>query len=114
MNFRMNRNTRRGPCTGVAAFLVHATFAQPPAGYYDSAEGRAGQPLRVALHNSIDNHTPLSSNRLWNAFESTDAKPGNKVWDMYSDIPGSTPPYVYTFGTDQCGEYNREGDCYNR
>lgn len=114
MNFRMNRNTRRGSFTGVAAFLVLATFAQPPAGYYDSAEGLSGQPLRIALHNIIDNHAPLSYNGLWNAFESTDAKPGNKVWDMYSDIPGSTPPYVYTFGTDQCGEYNSEGDCYNR
>lgn len=89
--------------------------AQPPAGYYASAEGLTGQPLRVALHNIItNNHAPLSYAGLWNAFTTTDAKPGNKVWDMYSDIPGGTAPYVYTFGTDQCGSYTGEGDCYNR
>lgn len=88
--------------------------AQPPPGYYASAEGLTGQPLRAALHQIIDNHLPLSYDALWTAFQSTDAKPGNKVWDMYSDVPGGTPPYVYSFGTDQCGGYNSEGDCYNR
>jgi endonuclease I len=33
---------------------------------------------------------------------------------MYSDIPGGTPPYEYTFTTNQCGNYNSEADCYNR
>jgi endonuclease I len=33
---------------------------------------------------------------------------------MYSDIPGGTAPYLYTFVTDQCGSYSTEGDCYNR
>ena len=30
------------------------------------------------------------------------------MWDMYSDVTN------YTFGTDQCGSYGSEGDCYNR
>lgn len=88
--------------------------AQPPAGYYDSAEGLQGQALRAALHNIIDNHDALSYDALWGAYYTTDAKPGNKVWDMYSDVPGGTAPYVYTLGSDQCGSYNEEGDCYNR
>lgn len=33
---------------------------------------------------------------------------------MYSDIPGGTPPYEYTFVDDQCGNYSGEGSCYNR
>lgn len=99
---------------GFLVWGLHPVNAQPPAGYYDSAEGLTGQPLRIALHNIIDNHTALSYNALWNAFLTTDARPGNKVWDMYSDIPGGTPPYVYTFGSDQCGNYSAEGDCYNR
>jgi endonuclease I len=33
---------------------------------------------------------------------------------MYSDVPDGTPPYEYTFVTDQCGNYNSEGDCFNR
>lgn len=114
MSLRMNGNSRRGLCSAVVTSLALAAFAQPPAGYYDSAEGLAGQPLRIALHNIIDNHSPMSYNGLWNAFASTDAKPGNQVWDMYSDIPDGTPPYVYTFNTGQCGSYDSEGDCYNR
>ena len=114
MSFRMNRNALRGAFSGIVAFLAVVAFAQPPAGYYNSAEGLSGQPLRIALHNIIDGHTSISYAQLWNAFQTTDAKPGNKVWDMYSDIPGGTPPYIYTFGTDQCGGYNSEGDCYNR
>jgi len=33
---------------------------------------------------------------------------------MYSDIPGGSPAYDYTFVTNQCGNYSGEGDCYNR
>lgn len=115
MSCKMNSNILRVPFSVIVAFLTLAAFAQPPAGYYNSAEGLAGQPLRIALHNIIDGHTSISYAQLWSAFQTTDAKPGNKVWDMYSDIPGGTSPYVYTFGTDQCsGGYNSEGDCYNR
>ncbi|MEG2069851.1 MAG: endonuclease, partial [Bacteroidales bacterium] len=30
------------------------------------------------------------------------------------DVPNGNPPYQYTFGVDQCGNYTTEGDCYNR
>jgi endonuclease I len=35
---------------------------------------------------------------------------------MYSDVPGGTPPYEYTPGSDQCGSGGGgvEGDCYSR
>jgi endonuclease I len=88
--------------------------AQPPAGYYDAAQGLNGPALRSALHGIIDGHTPLSYDELWNAFPSTDATAGGIVWDIYSDVPGGTPPYTYAFGQDQCGNYDEEGDCYNR
>lgn len=91
-----------------------AVLAQPPAGYYDPAQGLTGPLLRQALHDIIDGHDAVSYNSLWGHFEDTDAKPDGKVWDMYSDVPGGTPPYVYTFGADQCGGYDEEGDCYNR
>ena len=89
-------------------------FAQIPVGYYNSAQGLTGNPLKIALHNIIKNHTQLSYNGLWNAYLKTDKKANGKVWDMYSDIPSGTPPYQYTFITDQCGNYAVEGDCYNR
>lgn len=88
--------------------------AQPPAGYYDAAQGLNGPTLRTALHGIIDGHTPLSYDEIWNAFPSTDATAGGMVWDIYSDVPGGTPPYSYAFGQDQCGNYDGEGDCYNR
>ena len=94
--------------------LASACAAQPPAGYYDPAAGLTGEPLRQALHDIIDNHTVLSYSSLWTAFETSDDRPDGYVWDIYSDIPSGTPPYLYTFGTDQCGTYNSEGDCYNR
>ena len=97
--------------------LLLATFihAQIPQGYYAAAENTSGQTLRSAMHNIIKNHTSLSYNELWQAFYTTDARPDNgKVWDMYSDKPGSTPAYYFTFGSDQCGSYSGEGDCYNR
>jgi endonuclease I len=88
--------------------------SQPP-GYYSSAEGLTGIALQQALHDIIDNHTVVSYNDLWTHFQSTDKKSDGKVWDMYSDIPGGTPLYSYTFIINQCGSDNGpEGYCYNR
>jgi endonuclease I len=89
-------------------------IAQIPSGYYNQANGLNGEALQQALHNIIDNHTAVSYNTLWNYFQQTDKKSNGKVWDMYSDVPGGTSPYEYTFLTDQCGNYSGEGDCYNR
>ncbi|MBL7904220.1 MAG: endonuclease [Bacteroidales bacterium] len=101
----------------ILALLAIAVTAksQPPAGYYDAANGLSGTALQAALHNIIDNHYVQSYNSLHEHFESTDRKPNGTVWDMYSDVPGGNPPYVYNFTSgDQCGSYNGEGDCYNR
>jgi len=85
-----------------------------PANYYNSANGLTGNQLKVALHNIIKGHTSISYSQLWNAFWSTDNKGNGVVWDMYSDRPNGNPPYTYYLGQDQCGNYNSEGDCYNR
>lgn len=96
--------------------LVIASVAinAQPQGYYNGTEGLTGNALKTALHNIIksDNHTSYSG--LWSAYQQTDKKPNGKVWDIYSDIPNGTPPYQFTFGSDQCGNYSGEGDCYNR
>lgn len=92
-------------------FGIKATI---PPGYYDSAAGLSGLALKTALYNIIKGHTSVSYDQLWTSFQSTDKKADGKVWDMYSDIPGGTAPYEFTFVTDQCGNYSAEGDCYNR
>jgi endonuclease I len=83
--------------------------AQPPAGYYDSATGKSGEALRLALHTIIKNHTSLSYNALWTAFHTTDVLPDNpdKIWDMYSNCD-------FTYSANQCSNYSEECDCYNR
>jgi endonuclease I len=96
-------------------FSISYAYAQIPQDYYTAAEGKNGYALRVAMHNIIKNHTSVSYGELWNAFYTTDKRPDNgKVWDLYSDRPGGTPSYYFTFGSDQCGNYSGEGDCYNR
>lgn len=89
--------------------------SQIPAGYYDSAIGLTGTALRNKLHDIISaGYSEQSYSSLWTHMQTTDAKPNGKVWDMYSDNPTGTPAYEFTFGADQCGSYNSEGDCYNR
>lgn len=85
-----------------------------PAGYYDGTEGLVGEDLRAALHDIIDGHTSISYTAIWSAFYNTDARPDGTVWDMYSDVPGGTPPYVYEFGVNQAGSGETEGTGYNR
>ena len=99
--------------------MVAMAVAQAPSNYYNAANGLTGNQLKVALHNIIKNHTTISYGQLWNAYWSTDNKGNGVVWDMYSDIPGGTPPYTYEMGTDQCdgtgcSQSQVEGICYNR
>ncbi len=84
-----------------------------PDNYYATATG-TGAVLKTQLYNIIKGHTVLSYDDLLTAHMSTDAKPNNIVWDMYSDVPNGTPPYQFIFITDKCGNYSSEGDCYNR
>lgn len=86
----------------------------PPPGYYDSAAGYSGAALRQRLHEIIDDHASYTYDFLWTAFADTDDKPNGKVWDMYSDVPGGTPPYEYDFFVDQGGAGAAEGEGYTR
>lgn len=95
-------------------FLAPQLCAQIPNGYYANADGKSGATLKTALYNIIKNPSVTSYAGLYTSFLTTDRKPNGKVWDMYSDIPGGTPPYEYSYGTGTCGNYAQEGDCYNR
>lgn len=90
------------------------TLNAQPQGYYNGTEGLTGNSLKSALHNILKNDDHTSYSGLWGAYQQTDRKPNGKVWDIYSDIPNGTPPYQFDFGSDQCGNYSNEGDCYNR
>jgi endonuclease I len=91
----------------LAVFFSLSLRAQIPAGYYNNATGLTGNDLQLALYNIIKNHTVISYDNLWNAYQDTDKQPNGKVWDMYSNCN-------FTFVSNQCGNYNSECDCYNR
>jgi len=76
--------------------------------YYASADGTMGSALKTAMCVIILPHTQRSYDNLWTDFQTTDMRSDGKVWDMYSNVTN------YTFGTDQAGEYSKEGDKYNR
>jgi len=88
-------------------FLTLFAKAQPPAGYYDAANGLSGATLKTALYNIVHSHTELTYAELWTAFYTTDRQANDKMWDMYSNCD-------FTYSTNQCGTYSLECDCYNR
>ena len=82
-------------------------------GYYASAFGLTGVNLRQALREIVSTANILPYETLHSVFAQTDLRPDGTVWDMYSDNPGGVRPYVYTLDScSQCGDYEREGDCY--
>lgn len=101
--------------TCLLLFIPLLNVAQIPPGYYYSAYYIYGESKRQALHDIIDDHTQINYSNLWSQFTTTDEDDNNAnlVYDIYS-YSSSGSSYTYTFGTNQCGNYNSEGDCYNR
>lgn len=86
--------------------------------YYASIGSETCEALKTALYNLIDGHTSVSYGSLWTHYQSTDDHLNDAgtdviVWDMYSDNP-SGMENEFTFVSEQCGNYQGEGDCYNR
>lgn len=90
-----------------------------PSGYYNAANGLTCQPLKTALKTISGNgYVNIGYDGVYNAYQYTDIKPGttNIIWDIYTDDNDPAVPETFTFifNTDACGNYNSEGDCYNR
>jgi endonuclease I len=106
--------------TSAAWSQTHTTKSNLPANYYQSAAGLSCAELKTALFQIISsNTTTLAYNDLWTEFYRTDRRRNDQntadiVWDMYSDNPNGPEPYTFTFFVNQCGNYSKEGDCYNR
>ena len=76
--------------------------------YYEDLQGKSGKSLFDAVHVvAKEGYSSLSYSGLWTAYKTTDLYDNGKVWDMYSDCS-------WTYGSDQCGTYSNECDCYNR
>ena len=87
-------------------------------GYYASADGLTGYALKSELHNIIDNHSTQSYSALWSFYLSygrdTFYENDGSILDIYSENPSGSDPFTFTAGSDQCGSYSGESDCYNR
>lgn len=101
-----------GHSTSNATFGFRYIDVSIPPGYYAAATGLHGSALLIALHNIIKGHTSISYSSTATAFQRTDKRPNGNVWDVYSDIPGGTPPYEFAFGP--LGSGGSEGIAYNR
>lgn len=90
-----------------------------PTGYYNATSGLSCQPLKTTLKNiTSTSAVNIGYDGLWVAYQYTDrkAQAPNYIWDMYTDDNNPAVPETYNFvyAADQCGNYNSEGDCYNR
>lgn len=82
--------------------------------YYGSIDATTGATLRNELY-EITRQGPqdMSYSKLWQAYYTTDVYPedsigkAGKIWDMYSNV-------LFIPGENQCGNYSKVGDCYNR
>lgn len=91
----------------LALFCVGASlFAVAPVTYYDTAEGKTDNALRLALQDIIDNHTVVSYDDLEAYYPSVDATSDNTVWDMYSTC-------TFAFSNANCAQKN-VCDCWNK
>ncbi|WP_134356059.1 endonuclease [Flavobacterium psychrophilum] len=96
-------------------------FAQCPSNlttYYSNATG-TGAILKTRLYNIIKDHTNNNYNGLYVTYQTSDIdhfyENDGTIMDMYSERPTAADPYNYnSSSTQRCGNYNIEGDCYNR
>ncbi|MBT2620973.1 endonuclease [Chryseobacterium sp. ISL-6] len=100
-------------------FACINAFAQIPAGYYDGTTGLTGATLKSKLKEIITNgHEDHGYGGLWTGYQTTDRdqfyEGDGTILDIYSENPTGADHYNFTYGTNQCGTYTNEGDCYNR
>ncbi len=126
-----NFNTCTTPVTYITNAPLSGSFTTNPiaiicgtplmptdlAAYYNAVGTLTCAPMLNALRTIITtNHTGRTYTQLWTDYQCTDKRTDGKVWDVYSDIPNGTPPYLFTFGTDQDNGTlgTIEGQKYNR
>lgn len=92
----------------LSLFAKSVTPAASLPTYYKDINGKSGKSLFDAVHVVAKvGYSSLGYSGLWTAYRTTDVRDNGKIWDMYSDCS-------WTVGSDQCGGYSNECDCYNR
>lgn len=114
--------------TLVILLISTVAFAQVPANYYSTATG-TGSTLKTQLKRIINTVNDGLSPEYFHNDQGYNAMDGfisnydldnyyetgsNTILDPYSENPTGSDPYTFTPGSDECGNYNSEGDCYNK
>lgn len=118
--------------TLILSIFAAVGFSQAPSGYYDSAQGLTGYQLKTALKNIIDdiddgNGQPVHNPQPYSDLDLAYHRPNSGfvdnyndydndgfLLDIYSENPDGSDPYNHEMVTDECGNYNDEGVCYNK
>lgn len=99
--------------------FVAIGYAQPPAGYYNSATG-TGYTLKTQLYNIIKGHNDRGYSGLYTTYTTSDKdfyyENDGTMLDMYTENPtGAECEFTYgvgqddgTLGNNECERYNRE------
>ena len=88
---------------------------QPSNDYYADIDfDLTDEALKQQLHNLINPHTVVSYGDVWDAFRDVDHYLPTYPCDSNADnIPDVYSTYCWP-KSKQCGNYRKEGDCYNR
>lgn len=117
----VNANLRRNGSYGFACYATgtggalslykrtSGSSVNPTNAYYQPADGKKGAALKTSMCGIIYDRTEQTYNSLWTAFNTTDVRDGNKVWDMYSNITN-----YELGGSAQGASTTEEGVSYNR
>ncbi|QCX53691.1 endonuclease [Elizabethkingia sp. JS20170427COW] len=102
----------------VLAF-ASAVYGQEAPNYYSTANGLTGYALKTELGKIISNGAKdFGYGGLYDTYATSDIdhyyEKDGSVLDIYSENPAGKDPYNFIPGEKKCGNYSKEGDCYNR
>ena len=83
-------------------------YAANASSYYSTVDASSANSLFKSLVSIESKAKSGSYAALWTIYRTAYKKSDGKIKDYYSDATSYTP------GTNQCGSYSNEGDCYNR
>ncbi|WP_397298945.1 endonuclease [Nonlabens ulvanivorans] len=104
-------------------FISFTALGQIPTGYYNTANGLTGYPLKTELKNIITaGHNPQSYDALYTLYATSDnddyydnGTQTNTILDIYSENPAGADSYNFGLTQDCSGvSITQEGLCYNR
>lgn len=82
---------------------------------YYPVTSSTGATLKTALYSAVNAGVKsFSYDNLYTHYPSADTYYDGTVWDVYSTKVDAVSPFTFNHGVKKCGNYSKEGDCYNR